>query len=125
MPTGFPAHHLQPWLYAPLGPFPIYSVVLHTQFDEFCCILSFFSCFLPPAGDPKDPLECWDFVYDHCIPGFTNRNKIPKAIIYNEQSVSGFGSWLAGWMDGWCRWQAGRRAGRDAACMQLHLAPCH
>ena len=50
----------------------------------------------PPAGDPKDPLECWDFVYDHCIPGFTNRNKIPKAIIYNEQSVRSGGPGMAG-----------------------------
>lgn len=38
-------------------------------------------------GQPDDPLECWDLVYDHCIPGFTNRNAIPKDILYHEQQV--------------------------------------
>ncbi|KAL4458163.1 hypothetical protein ABPG75_013028 [Micractinium tetrahymenae] len=36
---------------------------------------------------PEDPLECWDLAYDHCIPGYTSRNWVPKAVVYNEQRV--------------------------------------
>ena len=40
-------------------------------------------CFL--AGG--EPAECWTLAYDHCIPGYTSRNRLPRAVVYNEQRV--------------------------------------
>ncbi|KAL4419397.1 hypothetical protein ABPG77_003371 [Micractinium sp. CCAP 211/92] len=38
-------------------------------------------------GDSEDPVSCWVLVYDHCIPGYTNRNDIPRPILEHEQQV--------------------------------------
>lgn len=45
---------------------------------------------MPPST--QDPLECWDLAYDHCIPGYTSRNWVPKAVVYNEQKASSLGT---------------------------------
>lgn len=46
----------------------------------------------------QDPLECWDLTYDHCIPGYTSRNWVPKAVVYNEQKASRSGRETEQWM---------------------------
>ena len=38
-----------------------------------------------------EPAECWTLAFDHCIPGYTSRNRLPRAVVYNEQRV-GVGS---------------------------------
>ena len=38
--------------------------------------------------DSVDPMQCWQLLYDHCIPGYTNRDRIPKRILYAEEKVS-------------------------------------
>lgn len=43
---------------------------------------------VPLGAMQQDPLECWHLVYDHCIPGYTSRNWMPKDISYNEKRVS-------------------------------------
>lgn len=40
---------------------------------------------LPHSGG--EPAECWTLAYDHCIPGYTSRNRLPRAVVYNEQRV--------------------------------------
>ncbi|PRW20375.1 40S ribosomal S7 isoform A [Chlorella sorokiniana] len=46
-----------------------------------------------------EPAECWTLLYDHCIPGYTSRNRLPRAVVYNEQRVIG-GIYLAAFESG-------------------------
>lgn len=38
-------------------------------------------------GDSEDPVSCWVLVYDHCIPGYSNRNAIPRLILDHERQA--------------------------------------
>ncbi|KAL4431405.1 hypothetical protein ABPG75_006661 [Micractinium tetrahymenae] len=47
---------------------------------------------LRPAGVVVDdglshPAECWQLVYDSCIPGYTSRNGIPRDVLEHEPEV--------------------------------------
>ncbi|KAL4425512.1 hypothetical protein ABPG75_009528 [Micractinium tetrahymenae] len=35
----------------------------------------------------EDPVSCWVLLYDHCIPGYTNRNAIPRPVLDHEHQV--------------------------------------
>ena len=49
------------------------------------------NCCLDPAPPLRAtagaPASCWRLLYDHCIPGYTSRNGLPRPVAYNEARV--------------------------------------
>lgn len=60
---------------------------------------------MTPTGE--DPLECWTLLFDHCISGYTSRNRVPRSILQNELQASCCcsccccGGCIGGWRGGW------------------------
>lgn len=40
--------------------------------------------------------ECWTLAYDHCIPGHTSTNGVPRPVVYNEARVRATGAGSGG-----------------------------
>lgn len=51
------------------------------------------ACRTEMTATGEDPLECWILLFDHCIPGYTSRNRVPRGILRAEHEASYLG-WL-------------------------------